>query len=127
MKKHILLIDDDRDEQMFFVEALETINAPYDCLQATGLEQALQIIKLKSPELIFLDYNMPMKNGLDCMKEIRKQKKLPPGGVYLYTTHIDMQMKQRLTKLGAQDCIVKPSSISELAEVLREVLPAATV
>lgn len=74
-KHHILLIDDDLDEFGFFLMPLEEIPELFKCTYAGRGPEALQLLKQQEPDFIFLDMNMPVWNGLECLKEIRKIEK----------------------------------------------------
>src|SRR5664279_5431797 len=70
--KSILLVEDDVDDQEFFVECLGQIeNAVLFGIAETGIE-ALKKIKnsVTLPDLIFMDINMPEMNGIACLKKL---------------------------------------------------------
>ena len=67
MTKEILLIDDDTDELEVFTEALRSVDKNILCSQAKDLNEALEFLNYSSPAYIFIDYNMPKANGLECV------------------------------------------------------------
>jgi len=71
-----------------------------------------------NPDFIFLDLNMPMMNGRECLREIRRMKHLKQKPVYIYTTSSADEDKTELAKLGATGFITKPASIPVLVEIL---------
>src|SRR5215216_2802271 len=105
MQKHILLIDDDRDELDILNDALETAGISSVCAWAPGAEQAFRILQDMVPDVIFLDLNMPKINGLACLKEIRKIKRLINIPVILYSTCINEETRKKASDSGASWCI----------------------
>ncbi|HEY2722012.1 MAG TPA: response regulator [Chitinophagaceae bacterium] len=124
MTKEILLIDDDDDEFEVFDEALHSIDKAIHCTRAKDMEDALEFLGSSSPAYIFIDFNMPKKNGLECLSEIKKIKKLENTKVVLYSNHVDDQMTQKALALGAFRCLKKPNMINLLARRLKEILTA---
>jgi len=62
--KRILLVDDDVDDQVYFLDAINEINPSMECKLANNGLEALQSIKiLPAFDIIFLDLNMPIMNG----------------------------------------------------------------
>lgn len=125
-KGHILLIDDDEEEYMIFLTALEDINAPINCSYSRSTEQALKLFKYAVPDLIFLDINMPGTNGLKCLEEIKKVKVMKKTSVFLYSNHIEDETIEKALSLGAAGCIRKPKLIGTLKKILEKVLDVDT-
>jgi DNA-binding response OmpR family regulator len=118
MNKKILLIDDDEDELDIFTEALEMASIKCDCLGADSGDKALDVLDTVSPDIIFLDINMPRMNGLDCLKHIRKKAGYINTPVIIYSTGITTQTTVLAETLGATRCIRKTGSISSLSRIL---------
>jgi len=122
MTKEILLIDDDIDELEVFAEALHSVDKNIQCTQAKDLSEALDFLTYSSPAYIFIDYNMPKTNGLECVSEIKKIKKLEHSKIILYSNFINEEMNQRAISLGAYKCVKKPNMINVLIRNLKEIL-----
>ena len=122
MTKEILLIDDDTDELEVFTEALRSVDKNIQCSQARDLNEALEFLSYSSPAYIFIDYNMPMVNGLECVAEIKKIEKLGRSRIILYSNYISEEINERAMSLGAYKCLKKPSMINVLIKNLKEIL-----
>ena len=75
-----------------------------------------------APEYIFLDINMPIMNGLQCLPELKKLDHLRTTRIIMYTTSADDDLKQATRKLGADDYLVKPAKLNVLVEKLSGIL-----
>lgn len=122
MNKKILLIDDDEDEQSIFAEAIHAAKISFDCVFANSAAQGIKIIDSVLPDYIFVDFNMPAKNGIECIKEIKEKNSFKETPVILYTTGLDDRLANTAMQFGASACIKKPFSISALAEMLKNIL-----
>jgi PleD family two-component response regulator len=122
MKKHILLIDDDEDELDIFNEALNALPVNFACSQAKNTEQAVELTRSFSPDYIFIDYNMPRTNGLECLQTLKKIKALSDVRFIIYSNFIDDVTSRKAVSLGATACMKKPYLTSILSQRLKELL-----
>ena len=76
----------------------------------------------EAPNLIFLDLNMPLKNGLECLQEIKRNLKFEFLPIVIFSTSYDKKISEMLYKNGAQYYICKPSSFTCLKNVIEFVL-----
>lgn len=121
---HILLADDDEDDTFLFTEALEHIAIE---IKLDIAENGIKLMhKLKNenyiPDLIFLDMNMPVKNGLECLTEIRNSAQLREVPVIILSTSVAGYLLESAHKEGANLYIQKPTSFYSLVEVLKKCL-----
>ena len=84
---HIVLVDDDSDDRFLFEEAVEG----YQNVEFEGMENGVVLMenlytKNTLPDMIFLDLNMPEKDGRACLLEIRRSKKLKDLPVIVFST-----------------------------------------
>jgi len=126
MTKEILLIDDDADELEVFTEALRSVDKNIQCSQAKDLGEALAFLNDSSPAYIFIDYNMPRLNGLECVVEIKKIEKLGNSKIILYSNYISEEMNEKAISLGAYKCVKKPNMINVLIKNLKDILNNST-
>jgi len=122
MGKEILLIDDDTDELEVFTDALQLIDKNYQCFQAKTPEEALDFLQTRNPGFLFIDFNMPRINGLECVVLLRDAGKLRNSKAILYSNYITEAMREQAIELGAYNCIQKPNTIIELSEKLMTLL-----
>ena len=115
----ILLIDDDKDDQLLFTEAVRLISPGIQCDQACNGEEGLR--KLRSyvslPRLVFLDINMPIMDGRETLKQIRKSPALKTLNVIIYSTSNNAVEKQNFLNDGVS-FITKPNSFEQLVDVI---------
>jgi DNA-binding NtrC family response regulator len=122
MTNDILLIDDDVDELEVFNQALHSIDKTIKCTHAKDLGEALEFLHDTTPGYIFIDFNMPKTNGLECLAEIKKLKNLEKSKIVLYSNYLDDEMISKAMELGAFRCVKKPNMINLLARRLKEIL-----
>lgn len=123
MKQRILFIDDDKDELIFFLDALLLVphNDGFKCTYASNTIQACEMLKLLVPDFIFVDLNMPAMNGLEFIAFTASQPQLKNTKCCIYSANINKQMSTLAEHLGA-NYIKKPDTINELALNLSEFL-----
>jgi len=118
---HILLADDDDDDCMFFREALEALHLSTNLTFVNDGEALMQLFignMEKLPDVLFLDLNMPRKNGFDCLMEIKKDQKLKEIPVVIISTSYDQAIADKLYITGASYYIKKPIGFSQLQELI---------
>lgn len=124
--RHIYIADDDQDDRIFFTEAMLEVNPDVILKEAQDGAELMEILHTLSdplPEVIFLDLNMPKKNGFDCLEEIRKLKgAIREVKVIMFSTSSDPQDIEKALELGASFYAVKPSGFDTLKIFLAEVL-----
>jgi CheY-like chemotaxis protein len=124
VEKLILLIDDDSDEHELFLAAIEDIGIHFNFLTATGTDEALSILHKVVPDFIFLDINMPAKNGFACLREIKLNEKYRHIPVEMYSTSKTEKDRKKALELGACGYLVKSDSFRQLCDAVKEVLIA---
>jgi DNA-binding response OmpR family regulator len=123
MEKHILLIDDDKDELDIFINALNRVPVNFVCTQVLSADEAIKVVgDQRPPDFIFIDYNMPIKNGIECLEELKAIKELANTRFIIYSNFISEDVSIRARELGADICMKKPYLISTLSQRLKETL-----
>ena len=72
MIRNIVCAEDDEDDQLYFKEAFREIDKNICLVFVSNGIQLIQLLQNFLPDLIFLDLEMPYKNGLQCLIELRK-------------------------------------------------------
>ena len=122
---NILLADDDTDDCMFFKEALNELYLPTDLTAVNDGEQLMQLLTndtTELPHVIFLDLNMPRKNGFECLSEIKLNAKLNGIPVIIFSTSFEHETINQLHKSGAMYYIRKPSQFSQFKSLIQQSL-----
>lgn len=122
-----LLADDDPDDRFLFSEALKLVDPAIHCMMVGNGKEVLTMLQndfFSLPDCIFLDLNMPLMNGLECLQAIRKEPAWQNVPVILYSTTLEKDVEQHMLEAGAHACFVKPSGPAELAASLRNLIPA---
>lgn len=121
----ILLVDDDKDNCFFFNEAISQLNINIDLLMVHDGEELMWQLNNSNkelPEIIFLDLNMPCKNGVECLTEIRQNIKLNKLPVVILSTTLNQSIINKLFDIGAQYYIRKPIDLILLIKALNQAI-----
>jgi CheY-like chemotaxis protein len=123
---NLLLADDDEDDCTFFKEALDDLSIPVtlvtvnDGVELMGFLDDKALDKL--PDILFLDLNMPRKNGYECLTEIKEIKELKELPVIIFSTSLDVEIVNTMYDKGALYYIRKPGDFSKLKQVIGNAL-----
>lgn len=106
---NILVCDDDKE----IVKAIEIylVKENYNVLKAYNGEEALKILKQNTIHLVILDIMMPIKDGIETIKEIRENSTIP---VIMLSAKSEDEDKIKGLNLGADDYVTKPFNPLEL-------------
>jgi CheY-like chemotaxis protein len=117
---NILLAEDDADDRALFQEAIALVDPAIKVLTVDNGETLMKYLResVVFPDCIFLDLNMPKKNGKECLAEIRQDQKTMSIPVIIYTTSVNARDIDDTFHKGASCFIRKPGTFSELKELL---------
>ncbi len=121
---NLLLADDDRDDRFFFEKALKEIDIPINLItvnDGADLMNYLADNKATPPDVVFMDMNMPCKNGMECLTEIKSDNKLKKIPVIVYSTSVREDAADILYKKGAYYYLQK-CDFKDLAKAIEGVL-----
>ncbi|SEJ72014.1 Response regulator receiver domain-containing protein [Dyadobacter koreensis] len=121
---NIFLADDDEDDTFLFQEALGQIPVKTDLVIAeNGMELMKKLGSTEQvPDLIFLDMNMPVKNGMECLHELRRSEMYNETPVVILSTSVAGYLLEDAYNAGANLYIQKPTSFSNLVTILKKCL-----
>ncbi|UZO81123.1 response regulator [Aquimarina sp. ERC-38] len=121
----IVLVDDDEDDRLLFQDAIEEVDIQTQLLMFSNGEEFMDYLLLTGqpmPHLVFLDLNMPIKNGIQCLEEIRNTPRLKDLSVAIYSTSSsDTDVEKTFIK-GANIYINKPNDFAKLKKAIAKVL-----
>jgi CheY-like chemotaxis protein len=111
--KHLLLVEDDEDDQEFFLETVRQIDSTIRCAVAANGQKALQflITTKSSPQIIFSDQYMPVMDVYEFLRHLKTEglyegyKQIP---IVVFTSSEGDE--QKALRNGAQLCIAKPAT-----------------
>jgi CheY-like chemotaxis protein len=118
------IVDDDIDDQQFLIEALVENNPFSQCFTASNGEEAITQLTnaiVPTPDVIFLDLNMPRLNGKQCLVMLKNSPSFQHIPVVIYSTTSNKQEIQEINELGASYFLIKPDSFKELREELASI------
>lgn len=125
----ILLADDDIDDCTFFEEALNGLPLSTHLTSVNDGEQLMKQLTNETnaiPDVLFLDLNMPRKNGFECLIEIKLSKRLKNLPVVVFSTSMEQEVVNRLYKNGAQYFIHKPAAFQKFKKIIQQTLTLIT-
>jgi CheY-like chemotaxis protein len=125
---NILLVDDDADDRNFFKEALAALPLFTSLTTLNSGDQLMHFLSENIenlPDVLFLDINMPRKNGIECLYEIKNIKELKELPIVMFSTSNSQDKIGLVFKSGADVYIHKPSDFSQLKQVILHALPIA--
>ncbi|MFP5436964.1 MAG: response regulator [Bacteroidia bacterium] len=120
--KNIIFVDDDEDDRMVFSAV---IHETYTNILYNDFKSAEEVISyldcdfIMSPDLIFLDLNMPLKDGFFVLRALKKKERLKNIPVVIFSTSKNPSDIEKSKKLGAVGYAVKPSDIGTLMQVIQ--------
>lgn len=121
----IFYTDDDEDDLSIFADAVESLQKEIVLQTYTGGEKLLAAIHNPppTPNVVFLDLNMPGKNGFEVLSELRnnhlKTKNIP---VIIFSTSNEPGIIEKCRVLGANLFITKPVLMKEIVDSINHAL-----
>ncbi len=124
----ILLADDDEADRLLFTEAFSELKIKTTVKTVNNGEELMTWLNKTDeslPHLLFLDLNMPRKNGIQCLKEIRSNEKLKEISIAIFSTSNSDKDMQETFSHGANIYIHKPTDFNILKQVLERAVITA--
>lgn len=117
-KKCILAVD---DTAIVLTRISDTLRNDYKVITVNSGGRALKYLEQEKPDLILLDIQMPQKNGIETLREIRAMKGRADIPVVMLTGVEDKDAVLESAKLGIRDYILKPFYSDDLLKRIRRV------
>ena len=118
----IVLAEDDIDDQNIFQIALQEVDPAIQLEFASNGNQLLEKLRLNKPDLVFLDLDMPYKNGLECLLEIRNDDELEHLPVIVFSSTTKQSNIQTAYEMGAHLFFIKPPVYTDYLSSIRAIL-----
>ena len=122
---YVILAEDDEDDCILFKEAFLEVGMN---LRLVTVNDGIELIQYLSevtpllPQLLFLDLNMPKKNGFASLQELKEDERLKDIPVIIYSTSSSPDDVEKCLRLKAHLYVTKPNSFSNLKKVINKVL-----
>jgi two-component system, OmpR family, alkaline phosphatase synthesis response regulator PhoP len=124
-EEKILIVDDEEHIQELIKFNLEK-NGYKTIIAGNGVD-ALKLAKGENPQLVLLDLMLPLKDGYDVCKEIRKDNSISSMPIIMLSARGEELDKILGLELGADDYIIKPFSVRELLARIKAILRRTTI
>lgn len=118
----VLLTENDDDDYLIFTLAIKETNLGVTLTRAETGDELFTLLNKNIPDILFLDIQIPCRDGRQCLREIRSQSRYDNLPVILYTSLNDAQTIEYTFREGGNLYVIKPSSITQLTEVLKRIL-----
>ena len=122
---NVLLADDDEGSRTIFIEAIAEIAPQVTVsIEVNGrkLMNTLLAPDGELPDIVFLDLNMPLKNGWECLQEIRNSNRLKNIPVIIFSTSANSEHIDKTYDYGANFYLIKPDSFKDLKLIAKSIL-----
>ena len=122
---HIILADDDEDDRDFFSEAFSEIKIKTKLNLFNDGQQLMDHLLQPDcvlPHILFLDLNMPIKSGIECLHEIKEIDHLKDIAIAIYSPSASDEDIEETFVSGANIYIKKPNDFNTLKKVLSDVV-----
>lgn len=120
-KLSILLADDDLDDCVFFKKALDADQLTTHLTTVPDGEHLMRLLSddtLELPDILFLDLNMPRKNGFECLAEIKENERLKKLPIVVFSTSFEQEVVNQLYRSGARYFIRKPAEFPRFQKII---------
>ena len=123
-KVNIFYADDDKDDLIFFEDALEEASPAVGLVTRDDGSELLRLLNNPppSPSMVFLDWNMPGVDGASVLKSIRANNKISNLPVIIISTSDYKENIEHARSLGANLYVTKPNSFNDLVRMLKDCL-----
>ena len=118
---NIILAEDDIDDQNIFQIALQEIDSSIQTQFVSNGRELLSLLQSYKPDLLFLDLDMPYKNGLECLIEIRNDPNLEKIPVIVFSSTTKPSNIQTAYEMGANLFFIKPPIYSDYLSSIKAI------
>ena len=123
LRKRIVIAED--DDAIAHMLNMALGDGGYLCVRARAGDEALRMVRLHTPDLLILDVMMPVIDGLEVARRLRADVILSATPILMLTALTSVDQKVQGLDAGADDYLVKPFDLRELAARVRALIRAA--
>ncbi|WP_337872248.1 PAS domain S-box protein [Ignavibacterium sp.] len=122
---NILIVDDSKTDRLLYSKILKNITPEYEVEVASNGKEALEKILTSPPAIVITDHGMPVMNGYEFVKELKKSdiKDKPP--VIVLSSDIDRSIAVDYNELGVEFVFQKPVNLSSFKQAVEKSLQKA--
>jgi CheY-like chemotaxis protein len=118
----IVIADDDYDDQLLFKDALAEVDRSIQLETTSDGMELLALLRNYKPDILFLDLDMPAKNGLECLKAIRTNPIYTDLPVVVFSSTSRASNIEVAYEMGAHLFFIKPSFYKDLVVLIKHIL-----
>ena len=102
------MVDDSRAVRMILARTLRDLG--FEVFEASNGREALEVMEAqkKAVTLVLADWNMPEMNGLELLKQLRRDPELASVAVIMVTTETEIEQMSAALEAGANEYVMKP-------------------
>ena len=129
MEKHergeqtIMVVEDYDDTRLLLRQALEAKG--YRVLEAINGQEAVDVSSREHPDLILMDLDLPILDGIAAMQQIREQAEMTDVPIVAVTAYPMSYTHVKAFAKGCNEYMAKPIDFAELYEILNRYIPAS--
>ena len=130
MKKLVVIIDDDLDDIEFLRSAIIQVDPSVKCTCFTSPQDALEALSgsdVRTPDVICVDYNMPVLNGIDCLRLFGALGRLSHSTMVANSTRLSAALERDFRANGASYVFEKPESLKDYEKIATNILKSVAV
>jgi CheY-like chemotaxis protein len=119
----VLYVDDDQDDQEFFITSLAESRPGGRCYVAKDSKSAFEIIQtIPTPDYIFIDLHLPKVNGIELLRGLKNIDTYSRIPSYILSTSLFEPYAAVIKEIGGNGFMKKPSSLADFKAMLDSVL-----
>jgi DNA-binding response OmpR family regulator len=119
---NVLIAEDDDDDFFIFSVAVSETGFSVLLKRAEDGELLMNLLREQLPDILFLDLLMPIKDGKQCLLEIRADRRYDTMPIVVYTQLDDLETVEYCYRQGSNLITIKPNTIADLREALQRIL-----
>jgi DNA-binding response OmpR family regulator len=119
---HIVFAEDNEHDRELFIDVVQYLDSQIRIDPVTDGRQLMELLRHFCPDLLFLNLEMPYKNGLECLSEIRNNAIMQDLPVVVFSSTTMLSNIQTAYEMGAHLYLIKPQSFTEYTATLKAVL-----